>query len=64
MALLRHDEEVPATGARVTRTWQMARTADGGVVVWVGRKKSAGRPMRSPGLLFDDVLRTAPRGSA
>ena len=59
-ALLIHDEEVPATGARVTRTWQMARTGNGGVVVWVGRKKSAGRPMRSPGLVFDEVIQSAP----
>jgi hypothetical protein len=55
-ALLIHDEEVPATGARVTRTWQMARSGDGGVVVWVGRRKSAGRPRRSSGLGFDQVL--------
>lgn len=59
-ALLIHDEEVPVTGARVTRTWQMARTGDGGVVVWVGRKKSSGRPMRSPGLVFDEVIQSAP----
>jgi hypothetical protein len=51
-----HDEEIPSTGASVTRTWQMARTGDGGVVVWVGRRKSAGRPRRSPGLGFDEVI--------
>ena len=54
-----HDEEIPATGATVTRTWQMARTGSGGVVLWVGRRKSAGRPRRSPGLGFDLVV-TAP----
>ncbi len=53
--LLIYDEEVPATGARVTRTWQMARSADGQVVVWVGRRKRAGRPLRAPGLVFDEV---------
>src|SRR5262249_16798971 len=37
--LLLDDGEVPATGMRVTRTWQVARTADGGVVCWVGRRK-------------------------
>jgi hypothetical protein len=55
-ALLIHDDEVPATGARVTRSWQVARSADGGVVVWVGRRKRAGRPIRSPGLVFDEVV--------
>jgi hypothetical protein len=54
-----HDEEIPATGATVTRTWQMARTGSGGLVLWVGRRKSAGRPRRSPGLGFDLVV-TAP----
>jgi hypothetical protein len=53
--LLIYDDEVPATGARVTRTWQMARTAGGDVVLWVGRRKSAGRPVRSPGLVYDEV---------
>ena len=51
-----NDEEIPSTGATVTRSWQLARTAEGGMVVWVGRRKSAGRPRRSPGLLFDTVV--------
>ena len=54
-ALLIDDGEVPATGARVTRSWQLARTADGGVVLWVGRRKDAGPPRRSPGLRFDEL---------
>jgi hypothetical protein len=54
-ALLIFDDEVPATGARVTRSWQMARRADGGVVLWVGRRKDAGPPRRSPGLRFDEL---------
>jgi hypothetical protein len=53
--LLIQDDEVPATGVRVTRTWQMARSADGAVVLWVGRRKAAGRPVRSPGLVFDGI---------
>lgn len=53
--LLIHDNEIPATGVHVTRTWQMARSPDGGMVLWVGRRKSAGRPVRSPGLVFDGV---------
>jgi hypothetical protein len=54
-ALLVHDAEVPATGARVTRSWQMARRADGGIVLWVGRRKGPPKPSRSPGLVFDEV---------
>ena len=48
---------MPATGARITRTWQMARTVSGGHVLWMGRRKSAGRPLRAPGLVFDEVER-------
>ena len=54
-ALLIFDDEVPATGARVTRSWQMARTGRGDVVLWVGRRKDAGPPRRSPGLRFDEL---------
>ena len=55
-----HDEEVPATGATVTRTWQMARTGDGGIVVWVGRRKSAGpTPPRRRAWCFDEVVQAA-----
>ena len=54
-ALLIFDDEVPATGVRVTRSWQMARTGRGDVVLWVGRRKDAGPPRRSPGLRFDEL---------
>jgi hypothetical protein len=47
--------EVPATGVHETRTWQMARSPDGKMVLWVGRRKSAGRHLRSPGLVHDGV---------
>ena len=47
-ALLIEDGEVPATGARITRTWQMARRRDGGVVLWMGRRKTSAPPRRSP----------------
>lgn len=52
------DGEIPATGARITRTWQMARTVSGDHVLWMGRRKSAGRPLRAPGLVFDEVDRS------
>jgi hypothetical protein len=55
--LLIHDDEVPATGAHVTRSWQLARDGKGAVVVWVGRRKTPGRPQRSPGLIHDAVQR-------
>jgi hypothetical protein len=55
-ALLIEDGEVPATGMRVTRTWQMARAADGGVVCWMGRRKTSAPPRGAPGLVFDEVV--------
>ena len=55
-ALLVHDDEVPATGVRVTRSWQMARQADGGLVLWVGRRKRPAGAARSPALVFDEVV--------
>jgi hypothetical protein len=54
--LLIHDQEVPQGGVRVTRSWQLARQADGGLVLWVGRRKRPAQPQRSPGLLFDEIL--------
>jgi hypothetical protein len=39
----------------VTRSWQLARTVDGGFVLWVGREAAAGRPVASPGLVFDQT---------
>jgi hypothetical protein len=55
--LLIEDGEVPATGARVTRSWQLARLHDGGLILWMGRRKTPAPPRRSPGLIFDDVRR-------
>jgi hypothetical protein len=54
-ALLIHDDEVPTAGVRVTRSWQFARTADGGIVLWVGRRKGPASPTRAPQLRFDVV---------
>jgi hypothetical protein len=51
---LLEEEEVPHGGVRVTRRYQMARDADGGVHVWVGRRKTpASGPMRRTPLRFD-----------
>jgi hypothetical protein len=54
--LLIHDQEIPQSGVRVTRSWQLARQADGGLVLWVGRRKRPAQPQRSPGLVFDEIL--------
>jgi hypothetical protein len=47
------DAEVPRAGARVTRTWQLARDANGGTYLWLGRRKEAGTGEGSSGLRFD-----------
>jgi hypothetical protein len=52
-ALRLAEEEVPRWGAVVSRTFQYGRTADGGGVLWMGRRKRAGRGEGSSGLRFD-----------
>lgn len=47
------EEEVPRDGIVVTRRYQLARTAGGGTVLWVGRRKQAGQGEGSSGLRFD-----------
>ncbi len=49
------DEEVPRTGARVTRLWTFGRGADGSTHLWRGRRKGPGRGEGSSGLRFDDA---------
>jgi len=49
------EEEVPRSGARVTRSWQYARWLDGSTHVWIGRRKQPGRGEGSSGLRFDAV---------
>ncbi len=50
------EEEVPRDGVVVTRRYQLARTTDGGTVLWVGRRKEAGQGEGSSGLKFDTAL--------
>ena len=52
-ALSLHEEEVPRAGARVTRTWRLARAPDGSTHLWIGRRKGAGSGPGYGGLLFD-----------
>ena len=49
------EEEVPRAGARVTRAYQYARWVDGSTVLWLGRRKGAGRGEGSSGLRFDRI---------
>jgi hypothetical protein len=50
-----YDEEVPAAGARVTRAYEYARSADGSTYLWVSRRKRPGPGQASSGLRFDDL---------
>ncbi len=50
------EEEVPRDGVVLTRRFQLARTPDGGTVLWIGRRKEAGRGEGSSGLKFDTAL--------
>jgi hypothetical protein len=47
------EEEVPREGVVVTRTFQFGRWIDGRSLLWVGRRKRAGRGEGSSGLRFD-----------
>src|SRR5262249_23185456 len=49
------EEEVPRSGAHVTRGYQYARWTDGSTVLWLGRRKGAGRGEGSSGLQFDSL---------
>lgn len=46
-------EEVPATGARITRGWQVTRAPDGTSHLWMARAKGPGRGSGSSDLRFD-----------
>jgi hypothetical protein len=51
--LLLYDEEVPRTGALVTRRYRYARWGDGSGRLWSGREKQPGKGEGSSGLRFD-----------
>jgi hypothetical protein len=50
-----NEEEVPRTGAIVSRTYQRARWINGETLIWVGRRKKTGRGEGSSGLRFDRI---------
>jgi hypothetical protein len=49
------EEEVPREGAILERSFQHARWFDGTSVLWVGRRRRAGRGEGSSGLRFDTL---------
>lgn len=50
------EEELPSGGLRVTRAYQLTRSADGGVHLWTGRRKQpSGGPMARTPLRFDEL---------
>ena len=51
------DEEVPRSGLRVVREWQLGRAPDGSTHLWRTRRKAAGRGEGSSGLRFDRIDR-------
>jgi hypothetical protein len=53
--VLLREEEVPRSGARVSRAYQLSRWIDGSTFLWLGRRKTTGRGEGSSGLRFDVV---------
>jgi hypothetical protein len=52
-----HEEEVPEGGLTVTRRWQTARDVNGGLHLWVGRRKRLGRGRTGSQLRHDALER-------
>jgi hypothetical protein len=50
------EEEVPRSGARVTRAFQRTRWHFGKACTWVGMRKQAGRGEGASGLAFDSLV--------
>ncbi|GAB4042329.1 hypothetical protein [Spirosoma litoris] len=55
-----NEEEVPRSGKLITRTYQRARTTDGRVVLWAGRKVTTSSGEASSGLIFDQIIDISP----
>jgi len=51
------EEEVPREGAVVTRAFQFARWIDDRSLLWLGRRKRAGRGEGASGLRFDAITK-------
>lgn len=50
-----HEEEIGRAGVQVTRRWRRIRTADGRVVMWLGRYRTTSAGEGSSGLRFDEA---------
>lgn len=50
-----YEEEIPRSGAIVTRNWQRVRGMDGAVYTWLGRHKQNGRGEVNSGLEYDVI---------
>ena len=53
--LIVEDEELPRVGVQATRHYQFARWTNGASLLWLARRKRAGRGEGSSGLRFDTV---------
>lgn len=51
-----YEEEVPTTGIKLSRVYQLARDIDRRRLLWRGRKKAPDEPRLSSGLRFDALL--------
>jgi hypothetical protein len=54
------EEEVPRAGAYVERSWQRVRWLGGRTLIWIGRRKTAGRGEGASNLMFDRIRDLAP----
>jgi hypothetical protein len=55
------EEEVPRTGIYVERAWQRTRWMNGRTVMWIGRRKTAGRGEAWAQLVFDQIADLKPK---
>jgi hypothetical protein len=55
------EEEVPRAGIYVERSWQRARWLQGRTILWLGRRKTAGRGEGWSELVFDRIVDLAPK---
>lgn len=55
------EEEVPRAGIYVERSWQRVRWLSGRVLIWVGRRKTAGRGEGLSNLVFDRIRDLRPK---
>jgi len=57
------EEEIPRAGSYVERSWQRVRWIRGRTLIWVGRRKTAGRGEGWSNLVFDQIRDLKPKES-